>query len=180
MFIFSLRFLNKTVCARRVNLLVCSLPLHRHSYIGFILAFALSIHNKQPTIRINNKLFHFRRAALSSHLKGKVDSTLTKDTVLRINLNIDGVTITSRTHTHPLITLTNISSINLVFIFRCSCSPRNPVYVSRVGSSVLFFSVSSHRHSYICLVFNSHLSNKKQQMFRCVSNTRRTVILRFF
>jgi hypothetical protein len=35
------------VCARRVNLLVCSLPLHRHSYIGFILAFTSSIHNKQ-------------------------------------------------------------------------------------------------------------------------------------
>ncbi len=35
------------VCARRVNFVVCSLPLHRHSYIGFILAFALSIHNTQ-------------------------------------------------------------------------------------------------------------------------------------
>ncbi len=34
------------VCERRVNLLVCSLPLHRHSYIDFILAFASSIHNK--------------------------------------------------------------------------------------------------------------------------------------
>ncbi len=27
------------VCARRVNHLVCSLPLHRHSYIGFIFSF---------------------------------------------------------------------------------------------------------------------------------------------
>jgi hypothetical protein len=36
-----------SVCARRVDLLVCSLPLHRHSYIGFILAFASSFHNKQ-------------------------------------------------------------------------------------------------------------------------------------
>jgi hypothetical protein len=27
------------VCVRRVNLLVCSLPLHRHSYIGFIFRF---------------------------------------------------------------------------------------------------------------------------------------------
>ncbi len=36
------------MCERRVDLLVCSLPLHRHSYIGFILAFASSIHNKQP------------------------------------------------------------------------------------------------------------------------------------
>jgi hypothetical protein len=35
------------VCERIVNLLVCSLPLHRHSYIGFILAFTSSIHNKQ-------------------------------------------------------------------------------------------------------------------------------------
>ncbi len=35
------------MCERRVDLLVCSLPLHRHSYIGFILAFASSIHNKQ-------------------------------------------------------------------------------------------------------------------------------------
>jgi hypothetical protein len=28
------------VCERRLDLLFCSLPLHRHSYIGFILAFA--------------------------------------------------------------------------------------------------------------------------------------------
>ncbi len=35
------------LCERRVDLLVCSLPLHRHSYIGFILAFASSFHNKQ-------------------------------------------------------------------------------------------------------------------------------------
>ncbi len=35
------------MCERRVNLLVYSLSLHRHSYIGFILAFASSIHDKQ-------------------------------------------------------------------------------------------------------------------------------------
>jgi hypothetical protein len=35
------------VCERSVILLVYSLSLHRHSYIGFILAFASSIHNKQ-------------------------------------------------------------------------------------------------------------------------------------
>ncbi len=27
------------VCGRLVNLLVCSLPLHRHSYIGFLFSF---------------------------------------------------------------------------------------------------------------------------------------------
>ncbi len=35
------------VCARRVILLVYSLSLHRHSYIGFILAFVSSIHNNK-------------------------------------------------------------------------------------------------------------------------------------
>ncbi len=35
------------LCERHVNLLVYSLSLHRHSYIGFILDFASSIHNKQ-------------------------------------------------------------------------------------------------------------------------------------
>jgi hypothetical protein len=37
-------------CERRVNLLVYSLSLHRYSYVGFILAFASSIHNKQTTM----------------------------------------------------------------------------------------------------------------------------------
>ncbi len=46
------------VCERRVDLLVCSLPLHRHSYIGFILAFASSIHNKQTNIFIIHNILH--------------------------------------------------------------------------------------------------------------------------
>ena len=46
-------------------------------------------------------LFHFRRAAFSSQLKAKVGSTLAKAAALRVNLNIDGTPITSRTHTHP-------------------------------------------------------------------------------
>ena len=49
----------------------------------------------------NSGLFHFRRAAFSSQLKTKVGSTLAKAAALRINLNIDGAPITSRTHTHP-------------------------------------------------------------------------------
>jgi hypothetical protein len=38
---------------------------------------------------------------ISSELLGKVGSTLTKVGALRVNLNIDGESITSRTHTHP-------------------------------------------------------------------------------
>jgi hypothetical protein len=46
-------------------------------------------------------MFHFRRVTFSSQVKGKVGSTLDKGASLRINLNIDGSPITSRTHTHP-------------------------------------------------------------------------------
>ena len=41
------------VCERRVNLLVYSFSFHRHSYIGFILGFASSIHNKLQILYIS-------------------------------------------------------------------------------------------------------------------------------
>ena len=46
-------------------------------------------------------LFHFRRAAFSQQLKSKVSLALAKSAVLRINLNIDGTPIGSKSHTHP-------------------------------------------------------------------------------
>ncbi len=46
-------------------------------------------------------IFHFRHATFSTQTKTKVGNTLVKSTTLRINLNIDGSPITSRTHTHP-------------------------------------------------------------------------------
>jgi hypothetical protein len=61
----------------------------------------------------------------------------------------------SFTNTHSPITLTNFSSINLVFIFRCSCPPRNTVYERRVDLSVWTVSLSSHWHSYISLLCTS-------------------------
>jgi hypothetical protein len=45
--------------------------------------------------------FHFRRAAFSSILKSKCGNILPKAEALRINLNLDGVTITSKSHSHP-------------------------------------------------------------------------------
>jgi hypothetical protein len=96
-------------------------------------------------------LFHFRRAAFSAHLKAEVGSTLAKAAALRIKLNIDGTPITFK-NTYSPITLANVSSINLVFIFSCSSSPWNPVYGVTYGrredSPAFVFSVSSHRHSY--------------------------------
>ncbi len=94
----------------------------------------------------NRGLLHFRHTVFSDTLKSKVGSTLTKTVSLRVNLNVDGVTITSKTHTHPSHSQTS-RLFNLVFIFRCSSSPNNPVYVRRVDFSSLVFSLSSHRHS---------------------------------
>jgi hypothetical protein len=45
--------------------------------------------------------FHYHRAGFSVPLKNKVGLTLTKTAVLRITLNLDGVPITSKSHTHP-------------------------------------------------------------------------------
>ena len=45
--------------------------------------------------------FHFRRAAFSSMLKSRVGNIIAKASVLRVNLNLDGTTIASSSHTHP-------------------------------------------------------------------------------
>ena len=45
--------------------------------------------------------YHYHRTVVSSQLKNRVGLSLVKVTPSRINLNIDGAPITSRTHTHP-------------------------------------------------------------------------------
>ncbi len=50
----------------------------------------------------------------SSQVKSRVGNLLVKDTVLGVNLNLDGASITSKTHTHP-----SHSQISRLFIFRC-------------------------------------------------------------
>ena len=54
----------------------------------------------QPA-QTDRDMLHFRRAAFSSGLKSKVDLTLAKAVSLRINLNLDGASIASKSHTHP-------------------------------------------------------------------------------
>ena len=49
----------------------------------------------------------------------------------------------------------NKTTINLVFIFKCSSFPHDTVCTRRVDLSTLTFSLSSHRHSYIGLLFSS-------------------------
>ena len=55
----------------------------------------------QSVEQTSGGFFHFRRTAFSSMLKSRVSSILAKDEALRINLNLDGATITSTSHTHP-------------------------------------------------------------------------------
>jgi hypothetical protein len=113
--------------------------------------------------------FHYRRSVFSSHLKSKVDNIVIKTVDLRVNLNIDDVSVVFYI-SHPPITLSNLSSVNLDFIFRCSSPPLNPVYYSdtkRVDLSTFFFSsrFSSHRHSYISFQSTLDLSfNNKQKL----------------
>ena len=81
---------------------------------------------------------------------------LAKASALSVNLNLDGAPIASNSHTHPSHSqMANFSSINFVSIFRCSSSTTNPGYVRRVNSLVLVCSLSSHRHSYMPLIFSS-------------------------
>jgi hypothetical protein len=45
--------------------------------------------------------FHYHRTTFSSMLKLRVGNILSKTSTLRINLNTDGSSITSKSHTHP-------------------------------------------------------------------------------
>jgi hypothetical protein len=102
----------------------------------------------------NCGLFRFRRAAFSVTLKTKI----WKDPPQDCNFTYQFACWWDTYHfknTYSPITLVNISSINLVFIFRCSSSPNNPVYTRRVDFSSLVFSLSSHRHSNIGLLLTS-------------------------
>jgi hypothetical protein len=93
------------------------------------------------------------------HFKSKVGHLLTKTVALRINWNIDGSSISSRSHTHPSHSQTSRHlTRDLVSLFRCSSPPHNPVsrYVRRVDPSTLALSLSSHRHSYTSILFTSH------------------------
>ncbi len=87
------------VCERRVNLLVYSLSLHRHSYIGFILAFASSIHNKQtnklPECAASpsppSSLTQVHRCIGSRHAVRQTQPTSATLTYLSLYDNRDGV-----------------------------------------------------------------------------------------
>jgi hypothetical protein len=50
---------------------------------------------------LGSTYFHFRRSVVLNHLKSKCGLQLAQVTDLRVTLNLDGVSITSNSHTHP-------------------------------------------------------------------------------
>jgi hypothetical protein len=51
--------------------------------------------------KTTSDMFHLRRTAFSSGLKSKVGLSLATVAALRININLDGTPIVSKSHTHP-------------------------------------------------------------------------------
>jgi hypothetical protein len=76
----------------------------------------------------NRDQFHYRRTVFSSQVKTKVGNILTKDKDLRINLNIDGAPISSKSHTHPSHSQTSRLLNSSLSLGVPSSPPHNPVY----------------------------------------------------
>ena len=61
-------------------------------------------------------------------------------------------------HTHSPLKLSNLSSLIFISILRSPPVPSNPVYVRILDISVLAFSLSLHRHPYICMMYQGYIS----------------------
>ncbi len=99
--------------------------------------------------------FHFHRTVFSSQLRSSVGNILDKTATLRITLKLDRAPITSKSHTHTSYSQTSRLLTSSLSQVRSSSPPIHPVYSRDINSSVLVFSLSSHRHSYIGLIFRS-------------------------
>ena len=55
----------------------------------------------QPAQHTSGGLYTHKRGAFLAQLKSRIGTTLAKAAAMRVNLNIDGAPITSRSHTHP-------------------------------------------------------------------------------
>ncbi len=69
------------------------------SLIGKLTAFCTA--SGVLSAQSDRGFFHYLRTAFSSMLKSRVGNILDMAASLRINLNIDGSPIVSKSHTHP-------------------------------------------------------------------------------
>ena len=128
--------------------LVCRLFLQVHRETDRFFA-ASGVQLAQST----RGFFHYLRSAFSSMLKSRVGNILVKTATFLVTLNLDGAPITSKSHTH--ITYSQSSRLLTSSLSLGVPVPRATVYARRVNSLVLVCSLSSHRHSYIGLIFSS-------------------------
>ena len=77
-----------------------SLDYYSYRLIGKLTDF-FAASGVQAVQHTSGGIFTFKRAVFLSKLKAKVGSTLAKAAALRVNLNIDGAPITSRSDSHP-------------------------------------------------------------------------------
>ncbi len=76
------------------------LDYYSYRLIGKLTTFFSVSGVQSSQSNLGSSYFHFRRVEFSSILKSKCD-ILAKAAALRINLNLDGESITSQSHTHP-------------------------------------------------------------------------------
>jgi hypothetical protein len=79
--------------------IVNSLDCYSYRFIGKLTVFFFSFRNSSSSTKLWT--IPLRHVTFSVTLKDKVGNTLPKTPTLRINLNVDGTRITSKTHTHP-------------------------------------------------------------------------------
>ena len=93
--------------------LVCILLSQTHRETDEPAFLQLQELNMLNTTRTNSSSGSFRRPAVYSQLKSKVSIILAKVTDLCIKLDIDGLPITSRTHTHSQTSRLLFTSLSL-------------------------------------------------------------------
>ncbi len=73
---------------------------HTYRLIRKLTAFFFAVSGVQVAQHDRGQ-FDFHRVVFAQQFKIRVALTLTKEAALRITLNLDGVPITSKSHTHP-------------------------------------------------------------------------------
>jgi len=104
-FLVSVSSVSLSLCLSRSSLLsffaLIFFCLSRHSSEQLVVVTLLLLSAGVQLTQTHRVQFHFRRVAFAQQLKSRVGLALAKEEALRILLNLDGVPIISKSHTHP-------------------------------------------------------------------------------
>jgi hypothetical protein len=95
--------------------------------------------------------FHYLRVAFSSQLKSKIGNILAKAASLLINLNIDGVPTTSKSHTHGTKAVFKITRVRCILVLHVvTLHDKTDLVAVKDGNFVfdetIHFSLSARSH----------------------------------